>query len=225
MEKKYQKLYIWSFIIISGIILAMLYTPLGGDLNKSVYGEYNNYPSSGVNFNGRIGNAPKNGRATLARNYNDAVPVNSGTGHSVLSKPVVVIGGASTSGSNLQSGASYQASKPRNNDNLGGGLGASGGGGTGMIALGGRSSGGNGVSSGGGGFSGGGMFSTTAPSFETESAIQKAGEDELEDLSDPGGGEPVGDPIPVGEGFFTLIIMVLMYSHYIYRKFKKSAID
>lgn len=220
MEKKYQKLYIWSFIIISGIILTMLYTPLGGNLHSSAYGDYNNYSSPGVNFNGGIGNAPKNARTTNTRNYNDAVPVSSGSGYSALSKPVISGNTGSSSHSNLQ-GGNYQGSGlnalKSNNTQTGGSAG-----GTGMIAIGGggRSGGGNG---GGGGFSGGGLFSTATPSSTSGGIMQKASND-LEDLADPGGGDPVGDPIPVGDGFYILILFVMLYGFFRYRERKKATI-
>ncbi|MDD3077864.1 MAG: hypothetical protein PHH37_02010 [Paludibacter sp.] len=35
MEKKYQIIYIWSFIIIGAIILILLYTPTGGNISKT----------------------------------------------------------------------------------------------------------------------------------------------------------------------------------------------
>jgi hypothetical protein len=141
MEKKYQKLYIWSFIIISGIILAMLYTPLGGNLHDSTFGSYDNYTTPGVNFHGKIGNAPKNGRTNQTRNYNDAMPVNSGTAYSVLSKPVV-IGNTSTSQSNFQNGNYQGGGLNFNKTNSGMNSGSAGSGGTGLIALGGGRSGG-----------------------------------------------------------------------------------
>lgn len=208
MEKKYQKLYIWSFIIISGIILAMLYTPLGGNLHDSTFGSYDNYTTPGVNFHGKIGNAPKNGRTNQTRNYNDAMPVNSGTAYSVLSKPVV-IGNSSTSQSNFQNGNYQGGGLNFNKTNSGMNNGSAGSGGTGLIALGGGRSGGS--STGGGSFSGGGLFSSTAPSATNEGVMQKASND-LDDLADPGGGDPTGDPIPAGDGFYLLILFCVVYA-------------
>ena len=219
MEKKYQKLYIWSFIIISGLVLAMLYTPLGGNLHNSTYGNYDNYTTPGVNFNGRIGNAPKGGRATQARNYNDEIPVNSGSTYSVLSKPVVVGNNGSTSHSNLQNG-NYQTGKlgsSKSNDGLAGGSGS----GSGMIALGGGRSGGS-TSGATGSYSGGGLFSSTSPSATTEGVMQKGTTNFGDELADPGGGDPTGNPIPAGDGFKVLILFGLLYGYFKYRQNQKT---
>lgn len=218
MEKKYQKLYIWSFIIISGLVLAMLYTPLGGNLHTSTYGNYDNYTTPGVNFNGRIGNAPKGGRATQARNYNDEIPVNSGSTYSVLSKPVVVGNNGSTSHSNLQNG-NYQASS-LGSDRSNGGLISGSAGGSGMIALGGGRSGGS-AGNATGSYPGGGLFSNTTPSATNEGVMQKGTSSSGVTLSDPGG-DSTGNPLPVGDGFYVLILFGLLYGYFKYRQKQKT---
>lgn len=219
MEKKYQKLYIWSFIIISGLVLAMLYTPLGGNLYTSTYGNYDKYTNPGVNYNGRIGNAPKGGRGIQTRNYNDEIPVNSGSTYSVLSKPVVIGNSGSASHSNLQSG-NYQAGGFGTDRNNGGLLSSGNAGGSGMIALGGRSGGSAGNAT--GSYSGGGLFSSTSPSATTEGVMQKGTTDFGDELADPGGGDPTGDPIPAGDGFYVLILFGLLYGYFRYRQNQKT---
>ncbi|MBN2766164.1 MAG: hypothetical protein JXR27_07285 [Paludibacteraceae bacterium] len=221
MEKKYQKLYIWSFIIISGIILLMLYTPLGGDLHNSTYGNYDNYSSPGVNFNGRINNAPKSGRANSTQTYNNNIPTNSGSGYSALSSPIVAGNGSSGSHSGTQNGH-YSARNLNSSNNRPTGTG-SGIGGTGMIALGGNRGGGSGSSTGGGSFGGGGMFSSATPSSMTEGVMQKNDGFEESPIADPGGGDPVGDPIPVGEGIYILLMLGIIYTYYIFRKTNKES--
>ncbi len=58
MKRKQQVIFIWSFIIIASFVLALLYTPLGGNLHSAVNAGHQNF-TSGVSFGGKIGNSPR----------------------------------------------------------------------------------------------------------------------------------------------------------------------
>ncbi len=45
--------------------------------------------------------------------------------------------------------------------------------------------------------------------------IQKAPTDDPMTPSDPGGEDPIGPPLPVGDGFLVLVVMAALYSFYI----------
>jgi hypothetical protein len=211
MEKKYQKLYIWSFIIVSGIILMLLYTPLGGNLHKSTYA-YQEYNNTSVNFGGRIANAPKRGKYNQSSN-NDAININR-SGYSVLSKPIVSPSGSSSS---FNSTANYQPSNKSELSNTGG----SGAPGNGMMALGSKGGSGNSGSGSVGGV-GGGLFSSGNSSNSSGGVMQKGTQAGFTP-ADPGGSddeeEDLGGPLPVGNGLYFLLFMALIYGLF---KFKNQ---
>jgi hypothetical protein len=213
MEKKYQIIYIWSFIIISGVILLLLYTPLGGDIHYAAYREQNRYAvSPGVNYERQIGamsgvNAGGNG----SYGYSAAPsPYNSETFRAISA------GGISTSSSinagqgGVSGGITTLSSRTKTS---GGGSGS--GGGIGISGVGGRKSTevSNTFASGGG--IGGSLVNTTGTN--TGGVMQRGTNDEGDPL-DPGG-DPGGNPLPIGNEMGILTLMAGLFA--IYKWLKK----
>lgn len=211
MEKNYRKLYIWSFIIVSTVILLLMYTPMGGNLYQSTYGPQDYKGFTAVNFGTKINNAPK--AHNRANNYQSSVPsVNQNSNYSALSSPVV---GSSSASSHLSGNWSYQSNYTASSSNKA--TGSGGGGGGSMMALGSRGgSGGSGTAGGGGSFSGGGLFSSNAPG--SNSNMQKSPLDVPFLAADPGGEEDLGNPLPVGDGLYLMLLMALAYGAYKFLK-------
>ena len=209
MRKNDQAIYLWSFFIVSAIVLAFLYTPLGGNLSNSSDGYYIETAPS-VNFGGRIANSPKrrvsyNSYSPSANDLPQAVSSNN-----YMSQRPVVAGGGATQNTNTQFGNSYSASGLSLGASDGGGSGgATGGGGTGMMAVsgGGRS---QSTSNAGGGammapFSddgistGGPMKSSTSESSSIDPGFK----------TNEGSDSPLGTPI--GDGSWLLLLFAAVY--------------
>jgi hypothetical protein len=185
---------------------------LGGNVSNSSDGYYIE-TSPSVNFGGRIANSPKR-RATnnsYSPGAND-VPQAVSTNNYMSQRPVVTGGGA-TQNSNVMAGNGYSASGISLSSATGaGGGGASGGGGTGMMAV---SGGGRSQSTGNAGGGGGGMMAPFSSEGITTGGPMKAANEEEEDEfgkpnTDPGG-TPTGNPIPIGDGSWLLLLFAAVY--------------
>jgi len=222
MEKKYQIIYIWSFLIISGIILLLLYTPLGGDLHYAAYNEQGRYNvAPGVNFSSQVGGF--SGASSSGGSYNYSPTISA-----YKSPNYNAVGGANYSYSSSSTGFANSASYsgggglalPNRAVSSGGGGGSSGGG---MMAVsgGGRRSS-NEVSNtfSGGGSLGGSLFNTTT--LADGGVLQKGTEDE-EDPLDPSG-DPVEPPLgmPLGDEMWTLLFIALIFAFYKWLRISKK---
>jgi len=222
MEKKYQIIYIWSFLIISGIILLLLYTPLGGDLHYAAYSEQGRYNvAPGVNYSSQIGGF--SGASTSGGSYSYSPSVSAYTSPSFK-----VSSGANYSTTTFGNSASYGGggglALPNKTISSSGGS-AGGSSGMGMMAAGGggrRSSNEVSNSFSGGGSLGGSLFNTT--NLADGGVMQKGDEDDPPPSGDPvdPGGEPTGDPLPIGNELGILLLLASVFSIYkwmlIYKK-------
>lgn len=206
MRKNDQSIYLWSFFIVSAIVLAFLYTPLGGNLSNSPDGYYIETAPS-VNFGGNIANSPKR-RVTnnsYSPNAND-VPQAVSTNNYMSQRPVVSGGGASQNTNMMvDNGYSVSGLSLSSSTSTGGG-GASGGGSTGMMAV---SGGGRSQSTGNAG-GGGGMMAPFSSNLEnSDNTMQKfpGGTNGL----DPGDDDDLGAPIPIGDGSWLLLLFAAIY--------------
>jgi len=206
MEKKYQIIYIWSFIIVSSIILLLLYTPLGGDLHQSDSNEYNIVNTS-VNFGGEISNSPKRSYTQQSNSGNSvaAIPSYAPKKSRYVSTNNTVGGtnNLSNNGYSVNSKSTLSSAQSTSSGgNGGGGMSTAFGGGGGSNSSENTSS---------QGFGGGANspFSSSTPGSSV-SVMQKATND-INDLSDPGGEDPIGDPLPVGDGLYFIIAMAVVY--------------
>ena len=206
MERKYQIVYIWSFIIISGIVLLLLYTPIGGELHRATSSEQYRYNTApGVNYDTQIGRF--SGANSSGTNYGGGTP-------SAYVSPNMKSGNISYNGSTAASNQSF------NSGNGSAGLsgigisktktassGASGGLGGITAPIGGGSS--SSVSS------GGGMSTPFAAANTGTSVMQKAGEEATagDDELDPGD-DPNGNPLPLGNDLLVLFSIAAIFSGY-----------
>ncbi len=209
MEKKYQIMYIWSFIIISGIILLLLYTPMGGKLHYAAYSEQDRYSvAPGVNYSSQVSGF--SGGSSTGGTYNYSVPTQS----AYTSPSYSASGGGYATSTNYGS-ASYGGA--------GGGItlttkaisssGGGGGGGAGFGAMaggGGRSS--NQVSNTftGGGSMGGNLFNNTM--IADGGVMQKGTNDEDDPLD--AGGDPTGTELPLDNELVILLILSAIFALY-----------
>lgn len=208
MEKKYQIIYIWSFLIISGIILLLLYTPLGGDLHYAAYNEQGRYNvAPGVNYSSQIGGFSGGSSSGGSYNYSPTVSAYKSTTYNVVGT-----GANYSSATNFGSSASYSG---------GGGIalsnksisGSGGSGGSGMMAVGGGSRGSsNGGSNNfsGGGVLGGSLFNSTTLA---DGGVMQKGTQGTEGPLDPGN-EPLEDPLPIGDELGILMLLVSLFTFY-----------
>jgi len=198
MEKKYQIVYIWSFIIISSVILLLLYTPLGGGLHQSITTN-NVVVNPTIDFGGKIANSPKN----LRSNYqpvNSNVEYESQEGNNI--KSISNVSSGSGISQNYSSGQSTlrssSSSKPISNSD--GSISAN-------MVLSSRS-----ASSQDGTVASANLsqpFTESSVSQSSTAVIQKAS-NANPTIADPGG-DPIGDPIPVGDGLIFLLVLSLGY--------------
>lgn len=206
MRKNDQSIYLWSFFIVSAIVLAFLYTPLGGNLSNSPDGYYIETAPS-VNFGGNIANSPKR-RVTnnsYSPNAND-VPQAVSTNNYMSQRPVVTGGGAAQN-SNLNAGNGYVVSGIGLSSPVGaGGSGAGGGGGTGMMAV---SGGGRSQSTGNAGGGGGGMMAPFSNDGLSIDGPMKATNNEVS--KSDAGADPFGNPLPIGDGSLLLLLFAAIY--------------
>lgn len=199
MEKKYQIIYIWSFIILACFILLLLYTPLGGGFNQPPTKVYTTMNKS-VHFDGAIANSPKikssnqivsseneipaasdlPNYAKKASSYKKATRNKSAYDYSVVTKTVEA---------------------PNTSSGMSGGLAIVGGGG--------KAENSNNVYS--------DNLSQPFSEHSMGSQMQKAPPPPPGDPHDPGG-DPVGNPLPLGDGITTLFALAVLYTIHIYRK-------
>ena len=208
MKRKQQAIFIWSFIIIASFVLALLYTPLGGNLHSAVNAGHHNF-TSGVSFGGKIGNSPRikasqpyiktedeiksnNNYPKYAQNINSSSSKNYSQ---ETTNPYAVSGktiaDTQTPASNGNSGTLFAAAS------TGKGKGST-------------------LES--------GIASANQPfssEIENSSAVMQRSSEVTGDLSDPGGGA-LGAPIPVGDGIPFLLILATLYFFYSAKKNKQK---
>lgn len=204
MRKNDQAIYLWSFFIVSAIVLAFLYTPLGGNLSNSSDGYYIETAPS-VDFGGRIANSPKRrvSYSSYSPSANDLPQAVSPNNY--MSQRPVVAGGGATQNTNTQFGNSYSASGLSLGSSAeAGGGGATGGGGTGMMAV---SGGGRSQSTSNAG--GGAMMAPFSSNVESNNTLQKL--PGSVNGADPGDDEDLGNPLPLGDGSWLLLLFAAVY--------------
>lgn len=216
MERKYQIIYIWSFIIISGIVLLLLYTPLGGNLHYAAYSEESRYNvAPGVNYQTQVGGFSA---GSSSGSTNSAAP------QAYVSESFrngSVGGGFSSMGSTSNSSSSYGASAATSINTSRSSNGASSGGlgGGGMLAVGSRGSKSASGSVGGGGLGGGSVpFSSNSGTVMQKATT--AGEDAL----DPGGDENLGNALgaPLTDELLVLMVLISIFAFYKWLLFRKK---
>ena len=208
MKRKQQAIFIWSFIIIASFVLALLYTPLGGNLHSAVNAGHQNF-TSGVSFGGKIGNSPRikasqpyiktedeiksnNNYPKYAQNINSSSSKNYSQ---ETTNPYAVSGktiaDTQTPASSGNSGTLFAAAS------TGKGKGST-------------------LES--------GIASANQPfssEIENSSAVMQREDQAPGDLADPGGGQ-LGAPIPVGDGIPFLLILATLYFFYSAKKNKQK---
>ena len=211
MERKYQIIYIWSFIIVSSIILLLLYTPMGGDLHQSSNNEYSIVNTS-VNFGGKISNSPRRSYSQQGGGENKSNVLPTYYKRNAKSVSTNNAGGGTTD--NFSNGT-YTVNSRSTLSSAQNAVGSTGGGAASTVFGGGKS---NTTSSGSSGSYGGGANSPFSNATPSSSSVMQKATSGIDDLSDPGGEDPIGDPLPIGDGLYLLILMVLIYGSF---KFKK----
>ena len=208
MKRKQQAIFIWSFIIIASFVLALLYTPLGGNLHSAVNAGHQNF-TSGVSFGGKIGNSPRikasqpyiktedeiksnNNYPKYAQNINSSSSKNYSQ---ETTNPYAVSGktiaDTQTPASSGNSGTLFAAAS------TGKGKGST-------------------LES--------GIASANQPfssEIENSSAVMQRADQATGKVADPGGGQP-GAPIPVGDGIPFLLILATLYFFYSAKKNKQK---
>jgi len=206
MEKKYQIMYTWSFIIISGIILLLLYTPMGGKLHYAAYSEQGRYAvAPGVNYSSQVSGF--SGGSSTGGSYNYSVPSQS----AYTSPSYNASGGGSYATSSNYGSASYSGG--------GGGITLTtkaissgvGGGGAGFGAIAGGGGGSNQVSNtSSGGDMGGNLFNNT---MIADGGVMQKGTNDEDDPVDPAG-DPLGDPLPLDNELVILLLFSAFFALY-----------
>ena len=207
MKRKQQVIFIWSFIIIASFVLALLYTPLGGNLHSAVNAGHQNF-TSGVSFGGKISNSPRikasqpyiktedeiksnNNYPKYAQNIKSSSKSYSQETTSSYAVSGKTIADTQTPASSGNSGTLFAAAS------TGKGKGST-------------------LES--------GIASANQPfssEIENSSAVMQRSSEVTGDLSDPGGGDP-GVPIPVGDGLPFLLILATLYFFYSAKKNKQK---
>lgn len=204
MDRRLRKIYVWSFMIVAGIVLALLYTPMGGRLYYSSNGSAVKTTYPGVNFQEKIVN-PRG----------SSVPYSSGSTQSDLNigqNNTLPSSGFSLSGSdisqnisrNYSSGGaklpeSSRAFTTTNSENQGSGV-------VGLIASRTRNSG---ISESGDASNYGSLtenIDLTSNNTQPEKVGGSSGS-----ITDPGGDPDENTMIPVGGNEFYLALMALVY--------------
>ncbi|OIP84316.1 MAG: hypothetical protein AUK44_02975 [Porphyromonadaceae bacterium CG2_30_38_12] len=203
MEKKYQIIYIWAFIIVSGIVLLLLYTPLGGNLHYAAYNDQYRYMvAPGVDASHQIG-ASFSG-PSASRSYNYSIPSIAYT------SPSFKAGSGSfttrSSPSNFSSGYSAGGGFTLSSNRSFSAGGSGGGSGLGLLAVGGGNSSDGDNNGSVGGFGGGfnpGSSNTT---------VMQRGTSGIDDELDPGG-DPTSPPLglPLGNELYVLLFFAASY--------------
>lgn len=198
MEKKYQILYIWSIIIVAGIVLLLLYTPIGGSLHQSndiSYYRYNN----GVDFGRKITNSPRtryvqpNVESEEEIKSNIDLPKFKSTG---IKKNRINSNNVEPTAYNID-----KISKPEEAGNQGAGTFSN----SFFVTKGAKNNGLN--SSFQGNIQKNELF---ANENNANTSVMQKGTNETSNTSDPGG-DPSDNPIPVGNGFPVLLLLSSIY--------------
>ena len=208
MKRKQQAIFIWSFIIIASFVLALLYTPLGGNLHSAVNAGHQNF-TSGVSFGGKIGNSPRIKASQPYIKTEDEIKSNNN-----YPKNAQNIKSSSSKNYSQETTSSYAVSgktiadtqTPASNGNSG--------------ALFAAASTGKGKGS----TLESGIASANQPfssEIENSSAVMQRAGQATGDLADPGGSDP-GAPIPVGDGIPFLLILATLYFFYSAKKNKQK---
>ena len=207
MKRKQQVIFIWSFIIIASFVLALLYTPLGGNLHSAVNAGHQNF-TSGVSFGGKISNSP---RIKVSQPYIKAEDeIKSNNNYPKYSQNIK----RNSSKSQGQIATStYDVSNKTISDSQ-----PPAGGNSGTLFAAAR------INKGKGSKLESGIASANQPfssEIENSSAVMQRAGQATGDLADPGGGDP-GAPIPVGDGIPFLLILATIYFFYSAKKNKQK---
>ena len=206
MKRKQQAIFIWSFIIIASFVLALLYTPLGGNLHSAVNAGHQNFPS-GVSFGGKIGNSPRIKASQPYIKTEDEIKSNN-------TKYAQNIKSSSSKNYSQETTSPYAVSGKTIADTQT--PASSGNSGTLFAAA--------STGKGKGSTLESGIASANQPfssEIENSSAVMQRADQATGDLSDPGGGHP-GAPIPVGDGIPFLLILATLYFFYSAKKNKQK---
>ena len=207
MKRKQQVIFIWSFIIIASFVLALLYTPLGGNLHSAVNAGHQNF-TSGVSFSGKISNSP---RIKASQPYIKAEDeIKSNNDYSKYSQNIKR--NSSKSQSQVATGT-YAASNKTISDSQ-----TPAGGNSGTLFAAAR------INKGKGSKLESGIASANQPfssEIENSSAVMQRADQATGKVADPGGGQP-GAPIPVGDGIPFLLILATLYFFYSAKKNKQK---
>jgi|GEM_PF-2552265 len=223
MEKKYQIIYIWSFLIISGIILLLLYTPLGGDLHYAAYNEQGRYNvAPGVNFSSQVSGFSGSSSSGGSYNYTPTISEYRSPGYSIGAS-----GGNYSTSTGIGNSGSYSGGGiTLSNKSVSGSGGAGGSSGGGMMAVGGgrRSSSGVSGTFSGGGSIGGSLFNTTTTA--DGGVLQRAGDEDPPVIpnSDPGVEYELGSPLgmPLGNEMWSLLFIAFIFTFYKWLRITKK---
>lgn len=209
MERKYQIIFIWSFIIISGIVLLLLYTPLGGNLHYAATGdEYRYYVAPGVNYQTQVGSFSSNintrkDKELISQNY---IPqMSTGLGSDEFNHL-----SSSTNSSLNSSYNNYKSVNQVSKSTQGVGIGAGSVVGANVLAGGSRSISSSVVKANEANNGGGMPFSSY-----NNSVMQKAtdGTDGTDDTADPGG-DPNGPPLPLNDELAVMLVLISFFTFY-----------
>ena len=209
MKRKQQAIFIWSFIIIASFVLALLYTPLGGNLHSAVNAGHQNF-TSGVSFSGKISNSPRIKASQPYIKTEDEIKSNNN-----YPKYAQNIKSSSSKNYSQETTNPYAVSGKTIADTQT--PASSGNSGTLFAAA--------STGKGKGSTLESGIASANQPfssEIENSSAVMQRAEQATGDLvADPGGGDP-GAPIPVGDGIPFLLILATLYFFYSAKKNKQK---
>ena len=206
MKRKQQAIFIWSFIIIASFVLALLYTPLGGNLHSAVNAGHQNF-TSGVSFGGKIGNSPRIKASQPYIKTEDEIKSNN-------TKYAQNIKSSSSKNYSQETTSPYAVSGKTIADTQT--PASSGNSGTLFAAA--------STGKGKGSTLESGIASANLPfssEIENSSAVMQRADQATGKVSDPGGGHP-GAPIPVGDGIPFLLILATLYFFYSAKKNKQK---
>ncbi len=208
MKRKQQVIFIWSFIIIASFVLALLYTPLGGNLHSAVNAGHQNF-TSGVSFGGKIGNSPRIKASQPYIKTEDEIKSNNN-----YPKYAQNIKSSSSKNYSQETTSPYAVSGKTIADTQT--PASSGNSGTLFAAA--------STGKGKGSTLESGIASANQPfssEIENSSAVMQRADQATGKVSDPGGGDP-GAPIPVGDGIPFLLILATLYFFYSAKKNKQK---
>ena len=204
MKNKNQIIYIWSFIILAGFILLLLYTPLGGGLKQPSTKVYKTMNKS-VQFSAAIANSPK--IKTSQHKIGTETEILAATDLPKYTRKTKVRRNRPKKQPSTYTVISKTSKNSKSNS-------ASGIGGS-LTLIGSKES----SSSGG---NGNGYASNIRQPFSNESLntnpIRKSPMDDLGVSKHDPGGDPKGKPLPVGDGIPFLMASAILYSFYKYKR-------